>query len=480
LRLVRVGGKELKQLIIDNSQLTIDNCLTYATQIAEGLKAAHAKGITHRDIKFSNIMVMESGQVKITDFGLAKIGKGVQLTKTGTTLGTVAYVPPEQTWSEPVDHRTDIWSFGVVLYEMLTGRLPFRGEYEPAVIYSLLNEEPKPIADLRSDVPIQLARIVDNALAKNPDARYQHLSEMAVDLRNQPKGSETGKTKTPRHKATMLRIKRPWLYAGVALLLLLLVTAISLKLLRRTEKKTRPASIAVLPFVNMSADAEKEDFSDGMTEELINALAKVKGLNVVARTSVFQFKGKACDIRKVGEQLNVSTVLEGSVRRAGEKMRITVQLINVADGYHIWSKFFEENNLQNIFAIQDGIARAIVDKLEITLASNPEGKLVIPPTENLEAYDLYLKGRFFWNKRTKEGLQQGRQYFAQAVEKDSAYALACVGLADSYLLLGQFAYLSAEFPGRVGDRTLSPGYRHGAKFSNLCLSCQGLSAEREV
>jgi serine/threonine protein kinase len=298
-----IEGKELKQLIIDNSQLTIDNCLAYATQIAEGLKAAHAKGITHRDIKSSNIMVTDSGQVKIMDFGLAKMGGGVQLTKKGTTFGTVAYMSPEQTWGEPVDQRTDIWSFGVVLYEMLTGRMPFRGDYEQAVIYAILNEEPKLIADLRRGVPMELARIVGKALAKNPDERYQHVSEMAVDLKNLPKGSETAKTKTPPLKATRLRIKRPWLYAGVAILLILLVALISRNLLQRPEPKAKPASIAVLPFVNISADAEKEYFSDGMTEELINALAKVKGLNVVARTSVFQFKGKAYDIRKVGEQL---------------------------------------------------------------------------------------------------------------------------------------------------------------------------------
>ncbi len=439
-----IDGQELRKLLIANSQLTIENCLAYAAQIAEGLKAAHAKGITHRDIKSSNIMVTESGQVKIMDFGLAKIGGGMHLTKAGTTLGTVAYMSPEQTWGEPVDQRTDIWSFGVVLYEMLTGRLPFRGEYEQAIIYSILNDEPKPIADLRPSVPIELEQLVGKALSKNPDARYQHVDEIQVGLKNLQRGFKTSKIKAPPPKATTLRIKRRWLFAGVALFVVLLVAAISLNLLQRTKPKARPASIAVLPFVNMSTDAEKEYFSDGMTEELINALAKVKGLNVVARTSVFQFKGKAYDIRKIGEQLNVSAVLEGSVRKAGDKMRITAQLINVADGYHLWSESFEESTVQNIFAIQDGIARAIVDNLQIALAGNPEGKLVKPPTENLEAYDLYLKGRFFWNKRTSEGLQQGRQYFEQAVAKDPAYALAYAGLADSYLLLGQFAFLSPQ------------------------------------
>jgi serine/threonine-protein kinase len=441
-------GETLQKKVASNQAapagLAVNSAVDIAIQIATGLAKAHQHGIVHRDIKPSNVIVTNEGVIKIVDFGLAKLSGVTRLTKAGTTMGTVAYMSPEQTWGEDVDHRSDLWSLGVVLYEMLTGKLPFRGEYEQAVIYSILHDEPKPIAELRAGVPMELERIVGKALAKNPDGRYQRMDELLDDLANLHQGNKPEKIKTHPPKTTRLRVKRQWLYAGMAFLLLLLIVAISLKLLRRTETKAGPASIAVLPFVNMSADAEKEYFSDGMTEELINALAKLKELNVVARTSVFQYKGKAYDIRKIGEQLNVSTVLEGSVRQAGEKMRITTQLINVADGYHLWSETFDESDTQDVFGIQDAIARAIVDKLEIALVSNPEGKLVIPPTGNLEAYDLYLKGRFFWNKRSSEGLQQGLQYFAQAIEKDPAYALAYAGLADSYVLLGQFAFLPPQ------------------------------------
>ena len=460
IAMAHYGGETLKQKIA-TGQLSIDTIVDFTSQIAKGLAKAHQHGIIHRDIKPANIIVTDDGLVKILDFGLAKLAGQARLTRTGTTLGTVAYMSPEQVHGEEVDLRTDIWSIGVVLYEMITRKLPFGGEYEQAIIYSIVHEEPAALSNLTIDFPSSFEKIVANCLAKSLENRYQTASDLLAALQSLsnaasptfekerksshrlwPGAIKTGKIKAPRSETTTLRIKRTWLYAGMALLLVLLVTVISLHPWRRTEPKARRASIAVLPFVNMSTDEENEYFSDGITEEIINALTKVKGLGVVARTSIFQFKGKAYDIRKIGEQLNVSTVLEGSVRKAGEKLRITAQLIDVADGYHLWSETFEERNMKDIFVIQDDIARAIVDKLKITLVSTSEDKLVNPHTENLEAYDLYLKGRFFWNKRTQDGLQKGLQYFEQAIEKDPAYALAYAGLADSYLMLGQFAYRS--------------------------------------
>jgi serine/threonine-protein kinase len=438
-----IEGKELKQLIIDNSQLSIDNCLAIATQIAEGLKAAHAKGIIHRDIKSSNIMVTESGQVKIMDFGLAKMSGSVHITKSRTTLGTAAYMSPEQARGNAVDHRTDIWSFGVVMYEMLTGCLPFRGEYEQAVLYSIVNEDPDPVSKVRTGVPTELEALIHKALTKDVNDRYRQVNQMLVDLKAVQKINESGslslpKSRTQSRKKTkpILTQKLPFFIGGIATLALLVIAAAFVF----NKKPPSPAdkkSIAVLPFVNMSADAENEYFSDGMTEEVINALTKVRGLAVVARTSVFQFKGKAYDIRKFGEQLNVSTVLEGSVRKSGEKLRIAAQLISVADGYHLWSEIFEVQGMSDIFAVQDEIARVIVTKLKVELVDEKESPLVKRSTENLEAYNLYLRGRFFWNDRGRENLNKAIDYFERAIALDSSFAPAYAGLADTYGLLHQ-------------------------------------------
>jgi len=393
-------GETLKKRVTSD-QLSVNSVIDIAIQIAQGLAKAHEHGITHRDIKPANVMITKDGVVKIVDFGLAKLAGQKGLTKTGTTMGTVAYMSPEQAQGIDTDHRTDVWSLGVVLYEMLTGQLPFRAEYEQAVIYSILNEDAKPMADLRTEVPMELERIVSKAMAKSPDERYQRVDEMLAMLRALSKKLEAGQV---------------------------------------TTTEITPASIAVLPFVDMSPQKDQEYFCDGMAEELIDALTKLEGLRVVSRTSAFQFKGQAYDIRKIGEKLNVSHVLEGSVRKAGNKLRITAQLINVEDGYHLWSEKYDRE-LEDIFAIQDNIARTIVNTLKIKLVGEPETPLIKRYTENLEAYNLYLKGRYFWNKRHQGGLQQAMQYFNQALEKDPTYALAYVGLADCFIILGFYTYL---------------------------------------
>jgi len=439
-----IEGQELKDIIkseIPNPKSAID----YATRIAEGLQAAHEKGIIHRDIKSSNIMITSKGQVKIMDFGLAKVRGGAQVTKVGTTIGTAAYMSPEQARSEQVDQRTDIWSFGVVLYEMLTGQLPFSGDYEAAVAYSILNEEPTQISVLKPDIPTAMIKIVDRSLEKNAAERYQSTAELLSDLNGLQAEQSSSSLKTqqqhsdPRRSFTISK-KNIIFISTIAVVVMMAV--LSFWLFSPSKSNSiKNKSIAVLPFTDMSPEKNQEYFCDGLTEELINALTKINGIHVASRTSAFQFKDKELDIRTIGEKLNVSTVLEGSLRKSGQKLRITAQLINVEDGFHLWSETYEKE-IEDIFAIQDQLSRSIVNALEVKLTSNNNEPIVKHSTTNIEAYNLYLQGRYYWIKRTKESLNTGLRFFQQAVELDPAYAAAYAGIADSYLSLADWSIVA--------------------------------------
>ena len=395
-----VEGQSLKDKI-KTGQLELDEALDLTSQVAEGLHAAHKKGITHRDIKPANIVLTKEGLAKIMDFGLAKLSWGVDLTKTATIMGTVAYMSPEQATGERVDQRTDIWSLGCILYEMLAGRRPFKSTHDQAAIYSILNDEPEPITRVRNDVPVGIEKILQTCLQKDPHNRYSDMEALIsylkfVDMKDKTRSAYPIPT------------------------------------------KEEPPSIAVLPFVNMSADPEQEYFCDGMAEELINTLTKIKDLKVVARTSAFAFKGKTIDVREIGRMLNVEKVLEGSVRKSGDKLRITAQLVNVADGYHLWSEKFDRD-MEDIFAIQDEISLAIVDNLKITLLKKEEEALLKRYTEDLEAYNLYLKGIYFLRMYTAEGFQEAIKCFELTLQKDPNYALAYYGLAEVFYAISFWA-----------------------------------------
>ena len=400
-------GETLKTRI-EHGALSTENSLDVAAQIACGLAKAHEQGIVHRDIKPANIFITRDGVVKILDFGLAKLAGGkTTLTKAGTTLGTVAYMSPEQARGENVDHRTDIWSLGVVLYEMLNRQLPFRGEFDQAVVYSILNEEAKLMMSLHPNVPRELDLIVKRAITKNRDERYQQMRDFLTDLIAVREKLESEISKS-----------------------------------QATGKQSVP-SIAVLPFKDMSPAKDQEYFCEGIAEELLNALVQIEGLQVAARTSSAQFKDKAVNLQSIGRELGVQSVLEGSVRKSGDRLRITAQLINVEDGYHLFSEKYDRAT-DDVFAIQDEISLAIVDKLKVKLLPDEKSKLVKRHTENAEAYRLYLQGRYFWNRRHEGRVQRGLEYFQKAIAIDPDYALPYSGIADCYFSLGFFDFLAPK------------------------------------
>jgi serine/threonine-protein kinase len=410
-----VEGKTLRELL-ELGALPVPRLLHYATQIAEALAKAHAGGIVHRDLKPENLMVTSDGLVKILDFGLAKLTPAVSQasssaptaqTATNVLLGTVQYMSPEQARTPAVDHRSDQFTLGLILYEMATGRRAFQRDTVSGTIAAVMFEEPTPVAELNPAVPEGLQRVIATCLRKDPLQRFATTSELAhalTALRGQPAGFES-------QAETLTRVE-----VGPAAL---------------------QASVAVLPFVDMSPQKDQEYFCDGMAEELINALSQIPALRVVSRTSSFQFKGKTDDVRTIGQRLGVRTLLEGSVRTAGERMRIGARLTNVANGYQLWSSQFDRE-IKDVFAVQGEIAASILAALRVTLIMPADAPLVQPHTGAPEVYKLYLKGRHEWNKRTEDGLLRSIEYFQEAIDRDPGYARAHAGLADSYVLLGVY------------------------------------------
>jgi len=391
-----IEGESLKQRIARGS-LNIDEVLEIAVQVAAGLEEAHRKGIIHRDIKPANVMLTPKGQAKIMDFGLARLESGDDLTQTSTVMGTVAYMSPEQTQGKKVDHRTDIWSFGCLFYEMLAGHSPFQGGHEQAVFQAIVHEDPQPIAALRRDIPVKVDKIVAKCLQKNALNRYPDAGSLIEDLKTVD-----------------------------------LQDIITSSPLRAQE---RAPSIAVLPFTDMSAEKDQDYFGEGIAEELINALAHIQGLRVVARTSAFALKGMNFDIREIGRKLDVKAVLEGSIRKVGNRLRITAQLINVEDGFHLWSERYDRE-MADIFAIQDEITSAIVESLKVTLRVGEKTALRKRLTDDPEAYSLYLKGLYFYARPSPESYAKALNYFRAAIDKDPNFALAYAGLANVFGGLG--------------------------------------------
>ncbi len=399
-------GETLKSRI-RREQPSTNEILDILVQTAEGLKKAHQKGIIHRDIKPANIFITREGIVKILDFGLAKKLDVTQFTAAGVKFGTTNYMSPELIKGEKVDHRTDIWSLGIVLYEMLAGKPPFQAEYEQTIIYLILNQEPEDIRNYRPDVPEMLMSILEKSMSKYINDRYDELETMLDDLKRVKTKSEV--------ISSEFELPVP----------------------------LTSNSIAVLPFVNLSSDPDQELFCDGLTEELISTLSRIRDLKVVARTTAYAFKGASYDIRNVGRRLDVRTVLEGSVRKSGNKLRITVQLINVMDGYHLWSERYDRE-LKDVFDLQDEISLAIVDALKIKLLESEKEKLIKRYTDNIEAYNLYIQGMSFFNHFNFKIIGNTIEYFKEALEKDPNYALAYYGLGGAYFTMMWFGVKSTK------------------------------------
>ena len=380
---------------IGRGAISLEQALQIIRQICEGLNKTHEAGLVHRDIKPSNIMFSSDDIVKVMDFGVAKLAGPGPLTNPGTIVGTTSYMSPEQVRGEDVDHRSDIWSVGVILYEMLSRRLPLRGDSIPSCFHSILNAAPPPLDSINPTLPVSLRPILERVLSKDRDLRHEDSLALYRDL----SGLE-------------ISLEAPTVETVAA-------------------KKEPTSSIAVLPFTNLSADPDQEYFCDGIVEELINSLAHVQGLRVVARTSSFVFKGKKEDIREIGGKLGVETLLEGSVRKVGGRLRVMAQLVKVEDGFHLWSERFDKN-IEDVFAIQDEISEAIVENLKIQLHPAPS----IPArrrTHNPEAYTFYLQGRYFWNTATWDNCRKAIRLYERAIEKDPSFAPAYVGLADIHL-----------------------------------------------
>ena len=434
-----VEGESLRERLRRERQLPLADALHITTEVARALDYAHQHGVVHRDIKPENLLLTTDGSTLVADFGIARaLGETGDLTETGIVVGTPTYMSPEQgAGQRELDGRTDVYSLACVLYEMLAGEPPYTGVSPQALLAKRLSE-PVPHLGTTREVPLAVERAITRALARVPADRYPSAGEFARALHLS--GEPTVKATVATGSRGLVR--RVGLAVG---LLLMLVSGVILAARLRAPRadRTLPPSTAVLPFADLSPAKDQEYFVDGLTEELITALSRVEGIRVAARTSSFQFKGRQVDAREVGRRLDVGSVLEGSVRRSGNRARITVQLVSAEDGYQLWADAYDRD-LADVFAVQEEIARAIISALRVRLGVRDSTVLRARPTDDVEAHELYLRGRFAWNQRTAGGMTEAVKYLEQAVTRDSTFAAAWAALADAYLLVVPYAGASRE------------------------------------
>jgi serine/threonine protein kinase len=448
-----VHGEDLKSMIRMSTGLTIGTVLSIGKQVCDGLAEAHSLGVVHRDLKPQNIMIDKGGNAKIMDFGIARSVREKGITGASVMIGTPEYMSPEQVEGKEADQRSDIYSLGIILYEMLTAHVPFEGDTPLAIAVKHKTEVPRDPKLVNAQIPEDLSRVVLKCLEKDKEKRYQSVDELNLELEKIEKcipttervmtGRKPFTSKEITVKFSLKKLLVPGLVTAVLIITAIIVIWRVFPHKAAAPSKSVKHSIAVLPFEDLSPTKDHEYLCDGIAETLINSLSNIKDLWIPARASSFSFKGRNLGIRQIGQHLGVDNLLEASVQVIGNRLRITPKIINVNDGFQIWSNQYDRQ-MEDVFAIQDEIAREIVKALKIKLLGEKEAPLIKSYTDNSEAYQAYLKGRFYWNKRTAEGMRKSIEYFEQAIEKDSSYALAYVGLADSYIILGEFSVLPAK------------------------------------